>query len=76
MKENKNLIAYFTYSKFNNVLSCSQYPNDLKNVNVTSLFMKDDKNNKSNYRPISIIPNLTKVCERLMQNQIYPPLTK
>ena len=33
---------------------------------------KINKTDKENYRPISILPNLSKVYERLMYNQIYP----
>ena len=35
-------------------------------------FKKDDKTDKENYRPISILPNLSKVHERLMYDQMYP----
>ena len=37
-------------------------------------FKKDDKSDKSNCRPISVLPNLSKVYERIMHNQIYPYL--
>ena len=57
-------------------MSSSQYPNGLKHADVTPVFKKDDKSDKSNYRPISIVPNLSKVYERIMQNQIYPYLNK
>ena len=75
IKGNKDLISYFVYNNFNNALSSSQYPNGLKYADVTPVFKKDDKSDKSNYRPISILPNLSKVYERIMQNQIYPYLT-
>ena len=58
IKENKDLISYFVNNNFNNALSSSQYPNGLKYVDVTPVFKKDDKSDKSNYRPISILPNL------------------
>ena len=32
----------------------------------------DSKTDRGNYRPISIFPNLSNVCEKLMYNQIYP----
>ena len=70
VKENKDLISYFVYNNFNNALSSLQYPNGLKYADVTPVFKKDDKSDKSNYRPISILPNLSKVYERIMQNQI------
>ena len=76
IKENKDLISYFLYNNFNNALSSSQYQNGLKHANVRPAFKKDDKSGKSNYRPISILPNLSKVYERIMYNQIYPYLNK
>ena len=44
----------------------------MKYADVTPIDKKDDKTDKENYRPISILPNLSKVYERLMYNQIYP----
>ena len=43
----------------------------MKYAEVTPIHKKDDKTDKENYRPISILPNLSKVYERLMYNQIY-----
>ena len=48
------------------------YPTAMKYTEVTPIHKKDDKTDKENYRPISILPNLSKVYERLMYNQIYP----
>ena len=70
IKENENLISYFVYNNFNNVLSDSQYPSGFKYTDVTPVFKKDDKSEKSNEEPISIVPNLSKVYEQIM-NQIY-----
>ena len=61
IQENKDLISYFIYNNLNNALSSSQYPNGLKYADVTPVFREDDKSDKSNYRPISILPNLSKV---------------
>ena len=76
IKENKDLISYFVCNNFNNLLSSLQYPNGLKYADATPVFKKDDKSDKSNYRAISILPNLGKVYEQIMQNQIYPYLNK
>ena len=73
-KGNKDLISYFVYNKFNKALSRSQYPNSLKYAYVTLAFKMDDKSDKSSYGPISILPNPSKVYERIMQNQFYPYL--
>ena len=39
---------------------------------MTLIHKKDDKTDKENYCPISILPNLNKVYERLIYTQIYP----
>ena len=76
IKENRDLIAYFILHNFNNALSSSEYPASLKYANITPIFKKDDKTDKTNYRPISILPNLSKIYERFMQNQMYPYLNQ
>ena len=43
----------------------------MKYADVTLVHKKDDKTSKENYRPISILPHLSKVYERLRYNQIY-----
>ena len=68
IKESRNLIAHFVLHNFNNDLSCSEYPAKLKCADITPILKKDDKTDKTNYRPISILPNLSKIYERIMQN--------
>ena len=55
-------------------MSSSQHENCLKYADVTPVLKKDDKSEKRNYRPKSILRNLSKVYEQIMQNQIYPCL--
>ena len=45
-------------------------PSDLKVVDVTPTFKKKSKTSKENYRPISILPNLPKIYERCLYNQM------
>ena len=70
IKENIDIVSYFLYHNFNNS-SCSTFPAAMKYAEVTPIHKKDDKTDKENYRPISILPDLSKVYERLMYNQIY-----
>ena len=51
-------------------------PNCLKYADVTPVFKKDDKSDKSSYGAVSILSNIIKVYERIMQNWIYPYLHK
>ena len=71
VKENTDIVSYILYHNFNNSLSCSAFPTAMKYAEVTRIHKKDDKTDKKNYRPISTLPNLSKVYERLMYNQIY-----
>ena len=72
IKGNIDIVAYFVYNNFNNSLSSFKYPTGLKYADIKAVFKKDDKTNKENYRPISILPNLSKIYERLMDDQLYP----
>ena len=55
---------------FNNCILDGIFPTELKMANITPVFKSDDSNFKSNYRPISILPSLSKVFEKLLTNQI------
>ena len=46
------------------------FPDSLKEVNITLIFKKDDLLDKSNCRPLSILPLISKVFERLIYNQL------
>ena len=42
----------------------------MKSANITPVFKKNDRTDKSNYRPVSILPNLSKVFERCIYKQL------
>ena len=49
------------------------FPDSLKEAEVIPVFKdKDDSNDKSNYRPISCLPPLAKVFEKLVFKQLSP----
>ena len=47
-----------------------------KTANVTPLFKGGDQNDPNNYRPISILSVIGKLCERLVGNQLVTYLSK
>ena len=55
---------------FNETITKGVFPDNLKLVDVTPVFKKDDPFNKKNYRPVSVLPTISKICEKLMQRQI------
>ena len=45
-------------------------PITLKNANATPVHKKDDPTDKTNFRPVSVLPLLSKVFERVVYNQL------
>ena len=43
---------------------------------VTPIFKKEDSTNVKNYRPVSVLPVMSKVFERIMQKQINAYIEK
>ena len=48
------------------------FPNNLKKGCITAIYKKDEQTNKKNYRPISILPSVSQIYERLIDNQVGP----
>ena len=46
------------------------FPNSLKLADITTLHKKGRKGNKENCRPVSILPTLSKILERILFEQI------
>jgi len=52
------------------IIGQGSFPNDLKLADVTPIFKNSSSSSVKNYRPISVLPSVSKVFERLMQKQI------
>ena len=70
IKENADIFTDFLFSSFNNSINNSEFPSVLKLANVIPVFKKGDKNSKENYRPVSILSNISKIFERCIFRQI------
>ena len=46
------------------------FPDELKLADVTPLYKKSDPEDKTNYRPISVLPSLSKVYEKILYKQL------
>ena len=46
------------------------FPDELKLAEVVPVYKKNDEKDKSNYRPISILSNISKIYERCIQTQL------
>ena len=70
LKENSKVFAGYFEKIINFCIENSIFPSDLKVANVTPAFKKKFKTSKDNYRPISILPNISKIYERCLYNQM------
>ena len=69
--ENCNIISPFITNLLNDSKSNSEFPSALKIADITPTHKKDERTTKSNYRPVSILPPVSKIFERNMYDQIY-----
>ena len=56
---------------FNLSLSTGICPNSLKIAKIIPIFKKDDPSQISNYRPISLLPGISKVLEKIIYKRLY-----
>ena len=56
---------------FNTSIETSQFPDSWKVARITPIFKDGDRAEKSNYRPISVLPVISKLFEKLVFNQLY-----
>ena len=71
LKDSSSALAGIISCIFNNIISIGQYPDILKIACVTAIFKSGDKQNVNNYRPISTLPLLNKVFEKLLHARLY-----
>ena len=71
LKECAQQIAPSLCTLFNHSLQCGRMPLEWKSANITPLHKKQRKEPAENYRPISLLPIVSKVLERCMYSQFY-----
>ncbi len=62
-------------SIFNEGIRGSLFPEQLKYADVTPLYKKEAKTSKENYRPVSVLPTVSKVFERILERQMTRYIT-
>ena len=66
----KNVISEPLSIIINQMLKLSIFPDLLKISKVVPLYKKDDDSNLSNYRPISLLPSISKIFEKVLLEQL------
>ena len=60
---------------FNRSLATGKVPSQLKIAKVTPIFKSGDNKTFSNYRPISILPSISKILEKIMYVRLHDFIT-
>ena len=68
IKDNADIFANFFLQNFNKCIIDRKLPDQLKKADLSPVFKKGNHNDKTNYRPVSILPSLSKTYERLIYN--------
>ena len=67
IKENYDIFATFIIE---DMIKDSVFPDSLKQADIKPVCKKDSRNERENYRPVSILPSLPKICGRCMCTQM------
>ena len=65
LKQNKDISALVLSRDINWCIDEGKFPSNLKKADVTPIYKKVDRLLKHNYRPISILPTISKVYEKI-----------
>lgn len=71
----KDSIAENLANCINKCLNEGHFPNRLKIAKVSPIFKSGNKLDPSNYRPISVLPVMSKIFEKILHKQLYEYLT-
>ena len=70
LKENAEFFAEFICIQFNDSVNSSKFPFSFKCANINPIFKNESRNHKTNYRPVSILPIVSRIFEKIMNNQL------
>ena len=76
LKDASETLAPFITVILNLSYEMKEFPNCMKKATITALHKKKDTNIISNYRPLSILPSLSKILERSATTQLVEYLEK
>ena len=71
LKVGMSVLASSLSTIFTNSLRCGVVPNCWKTARIASNFKHGPENIKSNYRPISVLPTVSRLFEKVLYGQLY-----
>ena len=76
LKKSSEVVSGYLADIYNNCKNDIKYPLSLKIADVIPIHKKDEKTLLINYRPVSLIPIVSKLFERNMHNQVVTYIDK
>ena len=71
IKSFSGFFSDYFYINLNKCMKDGKYVEDFEKAVVRPLYKKDGRKEKSNYRPVSVLSNISKVYERCLYDEIY-----
>ena len=71
IKMNKDSFANLITDHFNYYIAYGEFPDELKHADVIPVHKKNEKCDKTNYRQVRILTNISKIYEKLLYNQLF-----
>ena len=70
LKQNADYFSEFICIQFNDSVNYSKFPFSFKCANITPIFQNESRHHKTNYRPVRILPIVSKIFEKIISNQL------
>ena len=77
LKQTSDICCTSLHKVLNEMIKKCNFPSQLKLADISPVFKKEDATNvKKNYRPVSVLPAVSKLFERITQWQIVSHIEK
>ena len=70
LKESRECCSDILQQLFNNTFSNKEFPDELNLADVTPMYKKDNSNKSKNCRPVSVLPVVSNVFEKIIHDRI------
>ena len=70
LKLSSNVSSGVLHTLFNEMVTTDTFSDNLKKADIAPAHKKRDPLDKANYRPVSVLPSISKLFEKFMQKQL------
>ena len=70
LRDNRDINSKYIFKFYKESVRSGEFPNTMKMAEITPSHKKADRTKKDNYRPVSILPSVSKIFEKNMYEDI------